>query len=289
MISRSRHIVLVAVLTALLLSVFPRQLSGQCFPIHPALAEEHAFRQGERLTYVIHYKWLGIRTDVGSAEVSLLDGGMRNGRRLLHPVAVGSTYKFWDVFFKVRDRYESKFYEDSVRPVYFHRDIHEGKYTIQNFYNWNDSTHAIEAEVVKSKGVIDTLLPGHECTFDILTLFYNARNMDLEALEAGVNNPVSFAIDEEIFDIYFRYIGREEKRIPGLGVYRTLKFAAKVVAGEVFTGEQEMLIWVSDDMNRVPLLFESPVIVGSVFGRLSGWDGLRYPLEECKVVKNKKK
>lgn len=289
MISRSRHIVLVAVLTALLLSVFPRQLSGQCFPIHPALAEEHAFRQGERLTYVIHYKWLGIRTDVGSAEVSLLDGGMRNGRRLLHPVAVGSTYKFWDVFFKVRDRYESKFYEDSVRPIYFHRDIHEGKYTIQNFYNWNDSTHAIEAEVVKSKGVIDTLLPGHECTFDILTLFYNARNMDLEALEAGVNNPVSFAIDEEIFDIYFRYIGREEKRIPGLGVYRTLKFAAKVVAGEVFTGEQEMLIWVSDDMNRVPLLFESPVIVGSVFGRLSGWDGLRYPLEECKVVKNKKK
>lgn len=289
MISRSRHIVLVAGLTALLLSVFPRQLSGQCFPIHPALAEEHAFRQGERLTYVIHYKWLGIRTDVGSAEVSLLDGGMRNGRRLLHPVAVGSTYKFWDVFFKVRDRYESKFYEDSVRPVYFHRDIHEGKYTIQNFYNWNDSTHAIEAEVVKSKGVIDTLLPGHECTFDILTLFYNARNMDLEALEAGVNNPVSFAIDEEIFDIYFRYIGREEKRIPGLGVYRTLKFAAKVVAGEVFTGEQEMLIWVSDDMNRVPLLFESPVIAGSVFGRLSGWDGLRYPLEECKVVKNKKK
>ena len=45
--------------------------------------------------------------------------------------------------------------------------------------------------------------------------------------------------------------------MPGLGVFRTLKFAAKVVAGEVFTGEQEMIIWVSDDMNRVPLLFDS--------------------------------
>lgn len=141
--------------------------------------------------------------------------------------------------------------------------------------------------MIKTDRTIDTLLPGHGCTFDILTLFYNARNMDLEALEAGVNNPVSFAIDEEIFDIYFRYIGREEKRIPGLGVCRTLKFAAKVVAGEVFSGEQEMLIWVSDDMNRVPLLFESPIIVGSVFGRLSAWDGLRYPLEECKVTKIK--
>lgn len=273
----------------LMLCASPGLLSGQCFPVHPELAVDHAFRQGERLSYIIHYKWLGIRTDVGAAEVNLLDGGMREGRRLLHPVATGMTYRFWDAFFKVRDRYESVFYEDNVRPVYFHRDIHEGKYTIQNYYSWDDSTHYIDAEVIKSDRVIDTILPGHGCTFDILTLFYCARNMDLEALEAGVNNPVSFAIDEEIFDIYFRYIGREEKKIPGLGTFRTLKFAAKVVAGEVFTGEQEMMIWVSDDMNRVPLLFESPIIVGSVFGRLSGWEGLCFPLEECRVIKNRKK
>lgn len=273
----------------LLLAVWSRPLGAQCFPVHPDLAVEHAFRQGERLSYIIHYRCLGIRTDVGEAEVNLTDGGERDGRRLLHPVASGSTYRFWDAFFPVRDRYESVFYGDSVQPVYFHRDIHEGKYTIRNYYSWNDSTHAIDAKVVKTDRIIDTLLPGHRCTFDILTLFYNARNMDLEALEQGVNNPVSFAIDEEIFDIYFRYIGRENKRIPGLGVFRTLKFAAKVVAGEVFTGKQEMLIWVSDDMNRVPLFFEAPVIVGSVCGRISGWDGLRYPLEECKVIKNKKR
>ncbi|HIZ86203.1 MAG TPA: DUF3108 domain-containing protein [Candidatus Coprenecus stercoravium] len=263
-------------------------VSGQCFPLHPDLAEEHAFRQGERLRYIIHYKWLGIRTDVGYAEVALLDGGERDGRKLLQPLAYGSTYKFWDVFFKVRDTYTSKFYEDSVRPVYFHRDVHEGKYTVQNFYYWDDNTCAIDASVIRQSGTVDTLLPGHGCTFDLLTLFYNARNMDFEALERGVNNPVSFAIDEEIFDIYFRYIGREEKRVPGLGVYRTMKFAAKVVAGEVFTGEQEMYIWVSDDLNRVPLLFESPIIVGSVFGRLSDWEGLEYPLEDCKVIKNKR-
>ena len=274
-------------LTVLLLVQW-QPLSGQCFPVHPGLADEHAFRQGECLKYIIHYKWLGIRTDVGYAEVVLEDGGLRNGRRILHPVAQGSTYKFWDAFFKVRDLYESAFYEDSVRPVYFHRDIHEGKYTVRNIYHWDDSTHAINAKVIWADRTVDTLLPGHQCTFDLLTLFYNARNMDLEALDEGVNNPVSFAIDNEIFDIYFRFVGREEKRIPGLGVYRTLKFAAKVVAGEVFTGEQEMYIWVSDDMNRIPLLFESPIIVGSVFGRLAGWDGLRFPIEECKVVKKPK-
>lgn len=68
------------------------------FPIHPDLVEDHAFRQGEGLSYIIHYKWLGIRTDVGEAEVTLDDGGERDGRHLLHPVAVGRTYRFWDVF-----------------------------------------------------------------------------------------------------------------------------------------------------------------------------------------------
>ena len=60
-----RHVI------ALLLTVaVSASLWGQCFPIHPDLAQTHAFRQDEKLTYIIHYKWLGIRTDVGSAEVT---------------------------------------------------------------------------------------------------------------------------------------------------------------------------------------------------------------------------
>lgn len=262
--------------------------SGQCYPVAPEFVSENAFKHGEKLSYIIHYKWLGIRTDVGCAEVVLGDGGVKDGRRILHPVAVGRTFKFWDAFFKVDDRYESGFYEDTRKPVFFRRDIHEGKYFIKNYYEWNGCTHEIEAKVVKMEETIDTVLPGRECTFDILTLFYNARNFDFESMDSGVNNPVSFAIDEELFDIYFRYIGKETKRIPGLGNCRTMKFAAKVVAGEVFTGKQEMYIWVSDDLNRVPLLFEAPVLVGSVFGRLSGWENLRFPLE-CKVEKKEKK
>lgn len=261
---------------------------AQCYPVAPEFVGENAFQSGERLKYILHYKWLGIRTDVGVADVVLTEDGEMDGRKVMHTVAKGHTYKFWDGFFKVNDTYEAKFYEDTRRPVYFHRDIHEGKYFIQNYYNWVDSTDAIDARIVKKKGEIDTLLPGHECTFDILSLFYNARNFDFEALDYGKNNPVSFAIDNEIFNIYFRYIGKENKRIPGIGWYRTMKFAAKVVAGEVFTGEQEMYIWVSDDMNRVPLLFESPIRVGSVFGRLSEWKNLKYPMD-CKVEKRKKK
>lgn len=263
-------------------TIIPVSLYSQCLPLDSTLAAGNAFETGERLFYIIHYKWLGIRTDVGAAQVTLVDGGRHNGKDISHSVVNGWTFNFWDNFFKVRDTYESKFYVDGVRPVYFHRDIHEGRYKVQNYYDWDESD-TIHAKVIKKHKTIDTLLPGNECTFDILTLFYFARNIDFDALEKGRNNPVSFAIDEDVFNIYFRFIGREEKKIPKLGVYKTMKFAAKVVAGEVFTGEQEMYIWVSDDKNRVPLLFQSPIIVGSVYGRLVRWDNLKYPFD-CKVI-----
>lgn len=262
--------------------------AGQCMPLDPALAAGKAFSPGERLTYIAHYQWGALRMDVGTADVSLDVDTLYGDRTLLHATAVGRTYRFWDMFFKVRDMYESKFYQDDILPVYFHRDVHEGKYTVLNYYRWDPSTRYIDATVVKPDRTVDTLLPGHGCTFDILTLLYHARNMDFDALAQGVNNPVSFAIDEEIFDIYFRYIGREVKKVPGKGSFRTLKFAAKVVAGEVFTGEEEMIIWVSDDMNRVPLYFESPVRVGSVCGRLAGWENLKYPFDSM-IPKNAKK
>ena len=58
-----------------------------------------------------------------------------------------------------------------------------------------------------------------------------------------------------------------------------MKFAVRLVAGEVFTGEDEMFIWVSDDKNKIPLWFESKILVGTVYGRLKKWENLKYPLE----------
>jgi hypothetical protein len=38
-----------------------------------------------------------------------------------------------------------------------------------------------------------------------------------------------------------------------------------------------MMIWISDDENRVPVYFEAPILVGTASGRMSGCSGLKYP------------
>jgi hypothetical protein len=40
-----------------------------------------------------------------------------------------------------------------------------------------------------------------------------------------------------------------------------------------------MTVWVSDDLNRVPLRIESPITVGSVKVDMMGYKNLRYPMK----------
>jgi hypothetical protein len=158
------------------------------------------------------------------------------------------------------------------------RDIHEGKYSIQNYYRYNID-HSINARIIRKDGSVqDTLLPGRVCTFDFITLFYFLRNLDFGAMKPGDVSPISFAIDEEVFELYLRYDGKDEIRIQGQGTFRCLKFSAQTVAGIVFDGKEDLRFWISDDKNRVPLFIESPVVVGRVTGRLGSYENLRFPL-----------
>jgi len=124
----------------------------------------------------------------------------------------------------------------------------------------------------------ETLLNGKGHTFDLVSFLYHTRNLDFTTFAPGVEHPFYFAIDDDIFNLNYKFVGKEIKNIPGLGTFNTLKFVAKVVAGEVFKGKEELVIWVSDDRNKVPLLIESPIKVGRVTGRLSSFENLKFPL-----------
>jgi hypothetical protein len=46
----------------------------------------------------------------------------------------------------------------------------------------------------------------------------------------------------------------------------------------LFEGGERMTVWVTDDLNKVPVRIESPIVVGTVKVDLMGYKNLRYPL-----------
>jgi hypothetical protein len=249
-----------------------------CMPVRELTTEQLAFQENERLTIVANYKWGIINTDVGEATMVLSKEKFRD-TSYFYARAYAKTYKFYDTFFRVRDVYEARFLTANLRPLYFHRHINEDGYIMKNTYAFNTADYRIYASVQREgHPAKDTVLPGKSCTFDFVSLFYNSRNLDFDRFAQNRIIPISFAVDDEIFNIYYRYIGKETKKISGLGTFKCIKIAAKPVAGEVFDGKNEIFIWISDDDNHIPLLIETPVIVGKVSARLSKYANLKHPL-----------
>ena len=250
-----------------------------CVPIKDISKHGVAFQAGERMEFTMHYKWGIIDSDIGTATVAL-DTVRLNGEKAFLCSAQGQTTRLYDLFFKVREDFKSWFTVDELRPLKFTRDTFEGKYVAKNtyIYDWNAAEPHIIADVYSSSsGQRYPELPLTPCTYDLPALFFFARNIDLDNIEIGKRYPMTFAIDDDIFNVYFIFYGPETIKVKGLGTVKTIRFAAKLLAGEVFTGEEDMMIWISDDENRVPVYFEAPILVGTASGRMKSWSGLKYP------------
>lgn len=260
-----------------------------CIPVKSVKEDDLAFQAGEWMDFVLHYKWGAINTDVGTATVTL-DSLTYNGEKAFLCSAYGKTTRMFDIFFKVREDFKSWFTRDGLRPLKFTRNTYEGGYEARNtyHYDWNSAEPHIAADVYSSKrGQRDLQLPLTPCTFDLPALFFFARNMDFDAVVPGRKYPMTFAIDDDVYNVYFILYGRETIKVKGLGTVNTIKFAAKLLEGEVFKGEEDMLIWVTDDENRLPVYFEAPLLVGAATGRMTGWGGLKHPFTS--LIEKKKK
>lgn len=255
---------------------------ANCIPVKSLAESKLAYKGGERLEFVIHYKWGAINSDVAKANVKL-DTMTLNGVPVFHCSVYGRTARFYDMFFKVREDFQSWFTRDGIVPVKFTRDSREGNYYAVNKYDyvWEpDETKHIDAELESSRRPVrNELIALTGCTYDLPSLFFMARNMNFAKVKPNVKYPMTFVIDDDIYNVYFIWLGREKKAIKGVGTVQTMKFAAKLIAGDVFGSGQDMFVWISEDENRIPVYFEAPLRVGTATGWLSDWKNLKHPFE----------
>lgn len=253
---------------------------GKCIPVKKLGEESLAFKGGEKLVFTIHYKWGIINADVAQATLKV-DTMVLNGNKVFHASLTGKTQKFYEKFFRVKEELDSWFTRDGLAPVKFTRFAREGKYTCTNLYSYArtpDGNGLINASLSNSrKGEFSATLPLDKCTYDIPLMYYVLRNIDLAQLKEGADYPMTFAVDDDVYTLHFRYFGKEVKDVPEIGSVRCLKFSFEVVSGEVFSGESDLFGWFSDDDNRIPVWFTAPLKVGRVQGRLRSYSELKSP------------
>ncbi len=228
----------------------------------------NAFKADEEVRMKVFYSTLGMY--VGAGEAVFTSSLERyNGKPVYHLVGTGSTYSFFDNFFKVRDRYESYIDTTNLLPYKFVRNIDEGGYKKYNNVTFNQTANT----AVSTNGVFKVT----DCIQDVVSMVYYCRNINFDKYKVGDKILFDMFLDDEIFHMYIRYMGKEKIKTR-YGKFNAIKIKPLLLKGTIFEGGEKMTAWLIDDPNHLLLRAESPIAVGSIKVDMMSYKNLRHPL-----------
>lgn len=257
-----RKLLLVIVIAFLGLKSFGQELPFVKVPV---------FKPGEVLTYKLKYGFI----TAAEGTLKVLDTDLKfDGKPTFRLSVDGQTSGTFDVFYKIRDHYDSYIDKDNLKPYFYQENIREGGYRRQDKARFSQS----EKKVVATKGTFTT--PNMQ-TFDLVSSYYFARSLDISKMKVNDFVKLNYFLGDEISQLEIQYMGREVIKTK-LGKIRCLKFSPSIKPGRIFRKDSRLYLWVSDDGNRVPLKAEVEILVGSVVMEIKSADGLMYPLQIIK-------
>lgn len=235
------------------------------------LVKEPVFQEGEVLEYKLRY---GIIT-AAEGIIKVLNSDLKfNNKPTYRLVVDARTSGTFDVFYKIRDHYDSYIDKDDLTPYFYQEDIKESKYKRQDKARFYQDTK----KVVSNKGTFTT--PTNQ-TFDLVSAYYFARSLDITKLKIGEQFKLNYFLGKEIHQLQIKYVGKEVVKSK-LGDIRCLKFSPSIEPGRIFRKDSNLYLWITDDGNRVPVKAQVEIIVGAVTMEIKSATGLKYPLAKEK-------
>jgi Protein of unknown function (DUF3108) len=229
-----------------------------------------AYDVGEWFKFRIHYGFI----NAGFATLEVQEA-VKNNKKVYRAIGKGYTVGMSRFFFKVDDTYESYFDKVTNKPYQFLRKIDEGGYTKNQEGFFNQATNKVLVKNYKNN--TEKTFPVTENVQDIISTFYYLRNHpSIDKLKVGESVVVDMFFDDEIFKFKLKFIGREDIKTK-FGTAPTMIFRPLVQSGRVFKEEESLMVWISDDENKIPLRIKANLMVGSIKADLESFKGLKNP------------
>jgi hypothetical protein len=242
--------------------------------------ENFSFQYGERIDYTIYYHLAGIWVKAGEVYFKVDSSNIANSA-YYHFDSYGQTFSKYDWIYRVRDHYETYTRVKDFRPLRFKREVNEGSTHIREDYLFNHKDQTVKTlrQMEEDGPFVKDTVPYEGCGFDVLSMIYYARNIDFTGVAIDQRIPIKMFLDNAMHESYIRYLGKDQLKIKDVGAFKVIKFSPLLIEGTIFNAGEDMTVYVTDDENRIPLLIETPILVGSIRARVNQMKGLRHALK----------
>lgn len=253
------------------MTVFLTTLSAQC------KIDTNFFSVSEKFSYDVHFNWKFVWIKAANANITTQAytyKGVPSYRTRLTVKTTGAANKLMHV----SDTLTSIVNIPNFSPLFYSKAAHEGKTNSYEeiFYNYL-ANETVKARLTHYRNNVfrgDTTLTSQKCFYDPVSLLYFVRSLNPSTMTVNQKTSVLVLFTDESFNIKVTYRGTEKVEIDGEKI-STVKYSF-AIDGKAFQDKKESLfLWVSNDNNRVPVLIETKLGIGSLKAVLKSASGCR--------------
>ncbi|MBI4595673.1 MAG: DUF3108 domain-containing protein [Candidatus Tectomicrobia bacterium] len=220
---------------------------------HSDTSQSLPFKTGESYFFVVTY--LGLT--VGKASLQVADEMDFDGKKAYHFISTAKTNRFFDFFYKVRNRIDSWWDATSHNSIYYkayQEEVDEIRTKEIRFFPEKEL-------VVYKRGDSQERLNLAKKVQDPLSAFYFLRTRDIHRNESPII--VETFDSRRLWQIQVSVIGKERIEVPA-GTFETLVVQSVLDYDTFFKQKGEILIWLSEDEKKMPIKVKSKIKFGSL-------------------------
>ena len=208
------------------------------------------FNPGERLAYRIIY----MAAPAGTAVLNVNEMTEIDGVSVHHFTATARSAALFSLFYKVDDRVESFVDKKTFSPVRFEEHLREGPR-----YKKDKVTLFCQDRKIAKVGDKEISVPAD--VQDYLSSFYYLR---VQPLEVGKSLFINVNAGEKNYNVEIKVLRKEKIKKWGKFVDTVViqPVIRDVKMGGILKKKGEVLIWLTDDKKRIPLLIRAKVAIG---------------------------
>ncbi len=218
------------------------------------------FQKGEFLKYKLSYGL--IHAGFATLEVDEINEGNKD---LIHIDGNGWTVGMVDFFFSVKDNYQTYFDKNTFQPHRFIRKIDEGGYTKDKEILFDFQKHRATVKDYKNKNEKSFTIQND--INDMLSSFFYLRSISFDNIKQNEIIAIKMFYDDRTENINVKFLGREIIKTK-FGEIKTIIIKPEVETDRVFKEKEGVIIWISDDNNKIPIRIKANILVGSIKAEL---------------------
>ncbi|QJD78446.1 DUF3108 domain-containing protein [Spirosoma rhododendri] len=231
----------------------------------------NSFGPGEHLEYRVHYGFL----NAAEATVDVSPTLYKVNDRPCYRVNVdGRTVGAFDLVTHIRDTWRSYIDTSAILPQKFYSNLQENDYRKEENITFNHATNTVKAEERTERDVF----PVPDNVHDLISGYYFLRTIDFSHLANGQVLEVPAFYDDTVYNMKVRYRGRQVLKTKQ-GKINVIRLNPVLPSNKLFKEEESIRIYVSDDINKIPVKVEVDLWVGSMVMDLRHNSGLKQGLK----------